>query len=426
MTFRSFEARDLLDTDWYKFAMQFALFCRGHSDEQVSYRFLDRKGSVAAFFARHRQGQNGLDADCVRAALLSALTAFTRLRFAATDAAFVVRHLRTAASKPAAIARLAAFEQKLLAFDASQVELRVTLDPIAGLELSYSGPWFTAILLEVPFLAIVSEFFNNFNPSHPSLDSVAAATRAKMARYTAAGNARVIEFGTRRRYSRAVHEAVFETIVQACPDTAATSNVLLSQRHARDPKGTCAHEWFMFYEARARSTKVGVGRGEVVGAVREALRDWLTVYGSVFALTDVYTTRVFFEAYRHLEAHEKECVHFRCDSGPEMDYLSLLGAELRKEESPNQKDPIKGKMVMFSNSLSPDKVEEIQTASINSLFKLYYGIGTNFTNDLQYHSLDIVIKLDQVRDRHAFKLSDVKDKFVGHEELKASGFAILA
>ncbi|KAJ3225916.1 hypothetical protein HDU81_007589 [Chytriomyces hyalinus] len=417
--FRNFSAHDLLDNDWYKFTMQFAMFSNGGlSDTNVSFKFKDRKGAVKAFLTSHPS----VSLDQVKQELAVILNTYAALQFDERDVDFVIQELSKAVVS-GKDTQLDSYKSRLMAAKRS-VRIDLTLTKEDGLGLEYSGTWFDTILFEVPFLAIISEYFNNYQPP-PSDESIRESIRDKMAQYKQS-NAQVIEFGTRRRFSRHVHEIVFDTIVQEAGTGALTSNVLLSKQHNSSPKGTCAHEWFMFYEAAQRTSNLQVTRASIITSLQKSLQDWLSVYTSIFALTDVFRTGTFFEAYALLSSELQARVQFRCDSGNELDYCRWIQDGFEKVYGKTLPEHALKKSIMFSNSLSPKKVAEIQAwhaanaaKSGETQFSFMYGVGTNFTNDLQYDTLDIVIKIHRVEDKFAFKLSDVGSKFVGAEELKA-------
>ncbi|KAJ3266646.1 hypothetical protein HDU77_011394 [Chytriomyces hyalinus] len=416
--FRNFSPHDLLDNDWYKFTMQFAMFSNGLADTNVSFKFKDRKGAVKAFLTSHPS----IPLNQVKEELAVILNAYAALQFDERDIDFVVQELKKAvvAGKDTL---LESYKLRMMATVRS-VSIDLSLSKEDGLGLEYSGSWFDTILFEVPFLAIISEYFNNYQPTPPSDESIRESIRDKMAQYTQS-NAQVIEFGTRRRFSRHVHEIVFDAIVHEIGTAALTSNVLLSKQRGLSPKGTCAHEWFMFYEAAHRTSNLQVTRAGTISSLQKSLQDWLSVYSSIFALTDVFRTATFFDAYALLSSELQARVQFRCDSGNELDYCRWIQDGFEKVYGKVLPAHALNKSIMFSNSLSPKKVAEIQAwhaahaaKSGETQFSFIYGVGTNFTNDLQYDTLDIVIKIHRVEDKFAFKLSDVGSKFVGAEELK--------
>ncbi|BBI73033.2 hypothetical protein HAALTHF_26380n [Vreelandella aquamarina] len=113
-------------------------------------------------------------------------------------------------------------------------------------------------------------------------------TREKIELYRQHG-LKIAEFGTRRRFSFAVHDRVVKALRHYGGEAfSGTSNVLLAMRHGVKPIGTHAHEWFMFHGAR-----FGFKMANSL-----ALEHWVDVYrGDLgIALTDTFTTRAFSRA----------------------------------------------------------------------------------------------------------------------------------
>ncbi|KAJ3106709.1 hypothetical protein HK100_003702 [Physocladia obscura] len=451
--FRQLTARDLLDNDWYKFTMQYAGFAHGHADTTVAYRLTDRKGSLNAAMA-------GLPSRAARAAaadaLASVLGEYAALRFEPGDARFVAQELRkilrsdgdSGAAPPQPTLR--EYETRLVAraLDAD-VAIDVAWDDAANaLSVDYSGPWFATILFEVPFMALIVEFFNGLTVSDPPSDEYLLATLDPKLKAYAACNANVTEFGTRRRFNQHSHFLISSAIRDASSSflnpPIYTSNVLLSKINNTPPRGTCAHEYFMFYLALARTPAATASTlfpaltlQTLVDSIKSALESWLQIFSSVFALTDVYTTQVFFLAYKNLDASLQSRINYRCDSGDEFSYCAVI-ADILGRLGLNVETHLNEKLIMFSNSLSPSKVCQIQEklehdrqSGATAVPKaVSYGVGTNFTNDTQYKTMDIVIKLNWVdinKERcYVFKLSDVKSKFVGNESLREEALACVA
>ena len=58
------------------------------------------------------------------------------------------------------------------------------------------------------------------------------------------------EFGTRRRFSYAVQDAVVKRLKDNALYCVGTSNVHLAMKYDMKPIGTVAHEWIMFHGAQ--------------------------------------------------------------------------------------------------------------------------------------------------------------------------------
>jgi nicotinate phosphoribosyltransferase len=186
------------------------------------------------------------------------------------------------------------------------------------------------------------------------------------------------DFGTRRRFSRAVHKAVLEYLKKNCPNLIGTSNVWLARELGLRAIGTVAHEWFMAHLAL-------VDRIEL--AQKRALHVWQQEYGENLgtALTDTFTTAAFwrdfdvvlsrgFGGVRHDSA---DPFKFGWDA---IEHYKTMGIDPRT------------KSIIFSDSLDFPKMIELFETFVG-LIGVGFGIGTNLTNDLGFEALSIVIKL---------------------------------
>ncbi|KAJ3216746.1 hypothetical protein HDU67_009072 [Dinochytrium kinnereticum] len=394
---RAFTSEDLLDNDLYKFTMQLALWKRGYANTMVGYRFGDRSRLLK------------LKDPSAITGLLKTLQAYVDLAWDEASLALVQSTLARCLGPDDSEETLKAYVTRLCEPRNVQIYIGVSSDGL--LELEYSGSWFDTILLEVPFLSIISEWHN----SGVKLDvnCLVERTQKKCQMYRNLG-ANVIDFGTRRRFSRAAHEAVYQVVSSFGYDT---SNVLLASRHGRMPRGTCAHEWFMFHEAITRAASADADiQSTIKASIRHAITGWLEVFPTLIALTDVYGTRLFAEAFLVMDKSAQQRTHFRCDSGREEDYLPYLISLLGFEN-------VNSKTIIYSNALNPERVQSIQEALMRGETcsgPRVYGIGTNFTNDTGdgRERLDIVIKLHKVNGVFSFKTSDDPGKFTGDISLK--------
>ncbi|KAJ3020038.1 UNVERIFIED_CONTAM: hypothetical protein HDU68_010392 [Siphonaria sp. JEL0065] len=430
---------DLLDNDWYKFTMQYALFHQGHADVLVSYKMTDRKAKVDAVLKSFPINKQITVVNQLRDLLVE----HSSLKWNKQDLEYIVQELRKIV-KDGDDLLLESYAKRLAEGD-RVVEIKVSYDGVTpSLAVDYSGSWFDTILLEVPFLAIICELVASHTTISLSDADILSTLEPKLEIYKSCG-ANVTEFGTRRRFSQHVQFLISQHLNESDMNPPIyTSNVFLSKKNGTLPRGTCAHEWFMFYETLCRkenrtATPSSINPEVLVSSIATALESWLQVYQSIFALTDVFTTHVFFLAYKTLSGELQSRIQYRCDSGDELTYVELI-AKCLERVGLWVEEHLSNKEIMFSNSLNPEKV-----AGIQGFFEerkrvggvcakaFMYGVGTNFTNDLQYDSLDLVIKLYSVDgsgcgggkselERKAFKLSDVEAKFTGDASIRDSAF----
>lgn len=279
------------------------------------------------------------------------------------------------------------------------------------LSVHIEGYWYRTILWEVPIMFLICELYYQQPSIIDSLgtrvdnDSVIKTARAKIEKYKSLGIT-IADFGTRRRYSYEVQKIVVETMKQSGAGTfIGTSNVHLSMQLGMRPIGTHAHEWFMFHAA-----KYGFKMSNPL-----ALENWVLIYrGDLgIALSDTYTTDVFFRAFD--KKFSKLFDGVRHDSGDPIEFTQKTIAHYKSMGI----DPI-SKTIIYSDSLDFEKVKRIATFCKGKI-GASFGIGTNFTNDVGPAPLNIVIKMTDAHPEHGewnpvVKLSDEKGKYTGDAE----------
>ncbi|GGW30045.1 nicotinate phosphoribosyltransferase [Vreelandella hamiltonii] len=295
----------------------------------------------------------------------------------------------------------------------------VTIEQQGGeLSVVIEGPWYRTILWEVPLMALISELWYRLRGVAVSEEDEALIeqrTREKIELYRQHG-LKIAEFGTRRRFSFAVHDRVVKALRHYGGEAfSGTSNVLLAMRHGVKPIGTHAHEWFMFHGAR-----FGFKMANSL-----ALEHWVDVYrGDLgIALTDTFTTRAFFESFDKKFAKLFDGV--RHDSGDPIEFADATIAHYRRLGI----DPL-SKTIIFSDALTPEKVERIR-AFCQGRIGMAFGIGTNFTNDIGVAPMNMVIKMVEARPEGqgwlpVVKLSDVPTKNTGDPEMIALAKKVLS
>ncbi len=269
------------------------------------------------------------------------------------------------------------------------------------------GYWYRTILWEVPLLAMISElYFKMKKHKIYTEEKIMNIAREKAARYKKIG-AKVADFGTRRRYSLHNHDLIIRALSDFSNSSfTGTSNLYLSKKYGVSPIGTHAHEWFMFHSA-----KYGYKM-----ANKLALENWVHVYrGDLgIALSDTFTANIFFKAFDTKFAKLFDGV--RHDSGDPIEFADKTIYHYKKLNI----DPL-SKTIIFSDSLTPDKVEEI-CHYCKGKIKISFGIGTNFTNDVGVKPLNIVIKMAEAKPEGqewipTVKLTDAQGKNTGNVKM---------
>ncbi|MDU5453616.1 nicotinate phosphoribosyltransferase [Pseudescherichia vulneris] len=372
--------RTLLDTDAYKLHMQQAVFHQYH-DVHVSAEFRCRGDDLL-----------GIYADAIRAQV---------------DA---MQHLRLQDDEYQWLSNLPFFRADYLdwlrtfRYDPSQV---VIANDQGKLSIRLAGPWREVIMWEVPLLAAISEVVHRYRSPDAGVSEALATLEAKLADFSemTAGldmsRFRLMDFGTRRRFSRDVQQAIVERLQQE-PWFVGTSNYDLARRLNLTPMGTQAHEWFQAHQQISP---------ELATSQRAALAAWLTEYPDQLgiALTDCITMDAFLRDFGPEYASRYQGL--RHDSGDPVEWGEKAIAHYQKLGI----DPL-SKVLVFSDNLDLKKALDLYrhfAARVN----LSFGIGTRLTCDIpQVKPLNIVIKLVECNGKPVAKLSDSPGKTICHDK----------
>ncbi|EPY35196.1 nicotinate phosphoribosyltransferase [Strigomonas culicis] len=275
------------------------------------------------------------------------------------------------------------------------------------LVVTVEGLWVEAILWEIPLLAIISEVVQRRRRPHVGVPEALETLEENLDAFFAAHSVdevrhfKVTDFGTRRRYSRAVQEAVVRRLRahdKFGPHLFGTSNYDLARRLGIPAIGTQAHEWFQAFQQLSPSLRL---------SQTHALQMWLREYPTCLgiALTDCITMDAFLadftvplaKAYQGLRQDsgdpvrwgEKALAHYR-----------FLGIEPKE------------KVLVFSDGLN------LTTAvQLHNRFKgdtnVMCGIGTQLTCALKgVRPMNIVLKMVRCQGRPVAKISDSTGKLM--------------
>lgn len=289
-------------------------------------------------------------------------------------------------------------------YDPSEVHVVQTGN---DLSVTVEGLWYRTILWEVPLLALISELHYEMNHLERDSNEVVVAKTVEKAKGLNALGVTFAEFGTRRRHSYHVQNLVMNALTREQNSTfIGSSNVHFAMKYQVKPIGTHAHEWFMFHAA-----EFGFRMANSL-----ALEHWVDVYRGDLgvALSDTYTTEVFFEQFDKKFAKLFDGV--RHDSGDPLEFADKTIAHYQKHGV----NPL-FKYIIFSDALNLEKVEEI-TAHCKGKIGVSFGIGTNLTNDVGLKPMNIVMKLIGVQSSNkewipTVKLSDEKGKHTGDPKM---------
>ncbi|WP_034913853.1 nicotinate phosphoribosyltransferase [Erwinia sp. 9145] len=367
----------LLDTDAYKLHMQQAVF---HRYQNIS---------VVAEFRCRGDDLLGVYADEI------------------VQQIEMMRALRLTDEEATYLAGLPFFKDDYLSwlrqfrYDPSQVRVR---NHKGKLDIRISGPWLEVIMWEVPLLALISEVVHRHRSPQIAVETAVEQLQSKLAgfRQTTDGmdlsRFKLMDFGTRRRFSRDVQLAIVSTLQQDFPWLVGSSNYDIARRLAIAPVGTQAHEWF---QAHQQISPV------LANSQRAALQAWLEEYPDSLgiALTDCITMDAFLRDFGMNFASRYQGL--RHDSGDPVEWGEKALAHYQRLNI----DP-KTKTLVFSDNLDLDKAVDLYR-HFGQRTEVIFGIGTRLTCDIpQVKPLNIVIKLVECNGKPVAKLSDSPGKTI--------------
>lgn len=370
----------LLDTDLYKFTMMQAVMHQFPHAQDVEFHFKCRnKGINMVQFIDEINRQ--IDHLCTLTFTEEELQYMSGLRFIKSD-----------------------FVDFLTLFRLQRKYIKVVALNDTEIDIIIRGPWLHTILFEVPVLAIVNEvyFRNTQDETHFATGKANLESKINLLREFNNPNFKFSDFGTRRRYSREWHEFVIQALKEFLPENfTGTSNVLFAMKYDLVPIGTMAHEYLQSGQAlgpRLRDSQ------------KFALEKWVQEYrGDLgIALTDVVGTDAFLEDFDLYFCKLFDGV--RHDSGNPYDWANKIISHYKKMKI----DPLT-KSLVFSDGLDFQKAIDLFKA-FEGQAKLFFGIGTNLTNDMGVNALNIVIKMTSCNGSPVAKISDTPGKTMCHNE----------
>jgi nicotinate phosphoribosyltransferase len=242
---------------------------------------------------------------------------------------------------------------------------------------------YRAGLWEMPVLSILQELYFQDCANLGLAESTDVANQRACAKATKLreNGCFFADFGTRRRYSVANHDAVVRGLIEGGRDNfVGTSNVHLAQKYSLKPIGTQAHWWFQLHAA-----KYGYRM-----ANRMALSRWVDIFSGRLgiALTDTFGTKDFLRTFDVFFG--KLFDGLRHDSGCPFRFGDMVIEHYKRLGI----DP-KSKTIVFSDGLDVDKAIAINNY-LKGKIKVSFGIGTHFTNDVGVKPVSLVFKLWEV------------------------------
>lgn len=272
------------------------------------------------------------------------------------------------------------------------------------LHVRIEGPWREVIMWEVPLLAVISEVVHRHRSPQVTAQMAVDQLRKNLASFKEQAADidlsafRLMDFGTRRRFSGEVQEAIVSTLKNEFPYLVGTSNYDVAHKLQLTPVGTQAHEWF---QAHQQISPV------LANSQRAALQAWLDEYPDQLgiALTDCITMDAFLRDFGSKFANAYQGL--RHDSGDPFEWGEKAIAHYQALGI----DPMT-KTLVFSDNLDLDKALHLYR-HFHQRINLVFGIGTRLTCNIPgVKPLNIVIKLVQCNGKPVAKLSDSPGKTI--------------
>lgn len=370
----------LLDTDAYKLHMQQAVF-HHYYDVHVAAEFRCRGDDLL-----------GIYADSIR------------------EQVDAMQHLALRDDEYQWLAGLPFFKADYLNwlrdFRYNPAQVTVTNDN-GKLNIRLEGPWREVIMWEVPLLAVISELAHRYRSPETGVEQAVASLENKLVEFSQLTEGldmsrfRLMDFGTRRRFSREVQQAIVKRLQQESWFVG-TSNYDLARRLNLTPMGTQAHEWFQAHQQISP---------DLATSQRAALAAWLEEYPDQLgiALTDCITMDAFLRDFGPEFATRYQGL--RHDSGDPLEWGEKAIAHYEKLGI----DPM-SRVLVFSDNLDLAKAVDLYR-HFSARVNLSFGIGTRLTCDIpQVKPLNIVIKLVECNGKPVAKLSDSPGKTICHDK----------
>ncbi|WP_257264470.1 nicotinate phosphoribosyltransferase [Endozoicomonas sp. ONNA2] len=274
------------------------------------------------------------------------------------------------------------------------------------LSLVIEGLWREITHFEIFLLAIISELHGYSFYGQGGQEGVIAQGQRrldeKLNQLPGDSGITLVDFGTRRRFSRGWHYHVVESLKHRLPDNfMGTSNLNLARTLGLKPVGTMAHEWLQSHQALGQSLRT---------SQKDALKVWLDEYQGQLgiALTDTISMAAFLQDFDVELARAYQGM--RHDSGDPfvwgelaLDHYHRLGIDPRS------------KSLVFSDKLNFKKALAIHQWFAGKI-NVSFGIGTYLTNDMGFNAPNIVLKLTELNGAPVAKLSDSPGKTLCRDE----------
>ena len=372
----------LLDTDLYKFNMNQVMFHK-HTDLTGEYVFKCRNEGVIFTKEMYNEINEQIDHLCELRFTNEELNYLRSIRFIQND-----------------------YVEFLRLWHPIRDYVKTSLSEDGQLDITVTGPLFSAMQFEIYLLEIVNEVYFRMNFDYMQLRrSAEEKLNQKISDFNSGKyNFKFAEFGCRRRLSREWEDEVINRLSSELVNhnMVGTSNVYFAMKYHLTPIGTYAHEFVQMYQ--------GINSIPLAYTNHYALQDWYDEYkgDNGTALTDTITTNLFLLDFDRANANNYSGV--RHDSGDPYEWGEKIINHYNKFGIDT-----KTKTLLFSDSLNFDKAQALYE-HFKDRTKVSFGIGTFVSNDTCEKALNIVIKLQYVNGNPVAKLSDANGKSMCQDE----------
>jgi len=385
--------RSILDSDLYKFSMQYFVI-QHYNEAEVDYTFNNRDKSMVF-------NQTAVDEIKNQIKLMSELKL--------TDAEYDWMKKELYFLPVAYRQYLAAYR-----FNPNQVNINLTFN--GQLEINIKGKWRDTILWEVPLMAIISEVYFKYMDTDWNMDNQEKLAYNK-AKTLSEADCFFADFGTRRRRNFETQDIVVKTMKEF-KGFVGTSNPYLAMKYNVKALGTCAHEAIgavAALESLNHPNKIFMER-------------WSEVYEGDLGtmLPDTYGLESFLKDFSLGKAKLWDGV--RHDSGDPYVFVDKIVEHYKKLRI----DPTT-KTIIFSDGLDVETAISLRNYCRGKI-RCSFGIGTFFTSDFIKAStknsemwrppqvekskpMNMVIKLTMINNIPVVKLSDSPGKAIGDPKM---------
>lgn len=292
-------------------------------------------------------------------------------------------------------------------------EVSVKIDKNTGeLDINSCGEWAAVSLWETVIMSEANEeyYVRKLEAEQININELFAYGDEKLSEKISIiknrPDIKIVDFGTRRRFSAKWQEHVIKRLINEAPNNfIGTSNPWFAYKFNTKAIGTYAHEMPMVYAALEDEK----GKNPLDGHAK-MLNDWYARYGEdlSIALTDTFTSDFFFDDITPEQA--KEWKGLRHDSSDPFKFGEQVISFYEKLDI----DP-KTKTLIFSDGLDIDMIIKLADY-FKGRINVVYGWGTTLMNDMGIKANNIVMKATKANQIDTVKLSDNVGKNTGPEE----------